>query len=268
MKIDTSMKLTQRDKKLLSILIVFVIIVAFVFLAIRPLTINYLAMRDQMIDEKNEQQINEAKEERLTSLQEDEKELNENLMQASSDYYEVMQSDEVDHLLTSLVMSQGLVSKNLEIVMPTEKFTIDAYEWSGLAQGTGQEEVAKIAATYELAEEEKMRDTEDSTEDSTEVSSEQSTEESAPQSNSQTLDTTDMSGILAVTATMTVQGEQEKMESLINTISEDYPAIRITSYSWDTDTTTTTADNLEQTVNTNNLLKLGLEIYMYEGERE
>lgn len=266
-----STQLTDRDKKLLFILGIVGIIAAFFLLAIRPLYQAITANDESISEAQTTLQVDQQKAVTLPLLTATNADAKIKILADTSDYYNTMTSDEVDKLLTSLVLSEGLISRDLTITMPTEEVTLSPYIYS-------TEKADADAAAEEKAEDEENTDSTASTaETSTDTSasstaSTSSTASGTTTASGDTSDTTSAStGVYAVEAVINVTGTKDSCTKLVDDLTTDFPSIRVTGFSWDEDSAynNTTYDangNVvinPSTVDTKNL-EVDLEIYMMD----
>ena len=126
--------MTERDKKLLVFLGIFVVVVGIGWLVLRPMT-------QQLSDTKYELAIAEEekleKEEKLTLLPLSEKQA-ENLRieidTLTEDYDSFMASQEIDRLLTTMALQHHLEARELNISMPEDYLLLAPYYASFTAQ--------------------------------------------------------------------------------------------------------------------------------------
>lgn len=113
-----TMKMTERDKKLLAGLGIFCIVAVLTMLVILPLYTANEVMKDQI--EANEEQIAimQQKEAELPMLRMGNEERREELLDVQKELYPLMRTQEVDRLLTEKVMLHGLSARKLQIAMP------------------------------------------------------------------------------------------------------------------------------------------------------
>lgn len=238
MKLDLNTELTQRDKKLLVALSCIVIVVGFVFLGIRPLYLNYDLTKQQLDEEIIKQSENENKVAMLNSVTATTQELKKKLNDITKDYYSMLQSDEIDKLLTELIVNYGLSARDLTITMPTEELALAPYEYS---------EAAKIEVQNDNEDNKETSDTQDGSEDTVKA---------------------DITGLYAAEVTVKVKGDTSIMKHLIDTLSLNYPSIRITGYSWGKTTDTYVQPTGDTFIEQSDELDMSLEIYMYKKDGE
>lgn len=143
MKITT--EITDRDKKLLLFLAIFVIVVVFGFFIIRPLAETDAALKEELAVQEELQIRTQQKLMLLPSMQANVEKTEEELAAAAEDFYPVMKSQEIDKLLTGIALSWGLESRQLVIQMPEGEMILDPFYASQaaleemLSQAIGQD---------------------------------------------------------------------------------------------------------------------------------
>lgn len=226
MKLELQTELTARDRKLLRMLLVLLIVVGFVMLGIHPLYRSYDFLREKKTQAEENRKINEKKVAEESELEQKKGQLMADAERMTTQYYPIMTSSEVDKLVTGIVLNEGLLSKNLSIQMPDEAVDMQPYTYSELN-----------ANTTDTDEEE-------------------------------TDDLDSSNPFEAATVSVSVQGDKENLNRLIDTLAVNYPSIRVVSYTWDTVTNTSVGDNLSTSVTVSDGLTLSLQIYMYIGKGE
>ena len=230
MKITT--EITDRDKKLLLFLAIFVIVVVFGFFIIRPLAETDAALKEELAVQEELQSRTRQKLMLLPSMQANVEKTEEELAAAAEDFYPVMKSQEIDKLLTGIALSWGLESRQLVIQMPEEEMILDPF-------------YASQAALEEMLSQAIGQDGEEQTDTVQKTS-------------------TPFYGIYAAQVMLTVKGERSVLEQMADEISEDYPAIRITGAVWGKENSSLRNEEGEYVSSLNDTLQLQMEIYMYK----
>ncbi len=135
------MTLTERDKKLLVFLGIFVVFVLLGWLGIRPMMKTITAAKDELAQAEQVKIEMEEKIQLLPSKQAMKISLEERLAEKSSTFYPVMQSQQIDKLITNLALTYSLEAKNLNIIMPQKYLSSAPYTYSDAhqAQSTASE---------------------------------------------------------------------------------------------------------------------------------
>ena len=261
-------QLTERDKKLLFGLGIIAIIAAFVLLGIRPLISSIQDRDDQITTAKDTLAIDQQEQAALPVMQKSNSDAESEITADTKDYYDKMTSDEVDKLLTSLVLSEGLSSKDLTITMPDAEADVSKYLYAestaeSSAEGTDMSSADSTASGTESS-------TESSASGKTNLTDSAAYESEASDMAS-SADSTGMAGtnVYAVEATMTVFGPQATCQKLIDDLTVQYPSMRLTGFAWDetaynTITTDSNGNIVVPTDSDTKVLKMNLEIYMVD----
>lgn len=227
------MVLTKRDKTLLQFLAIAVILVAFGSLLIFPQWNKMGKLSDRVAEKKLEQKEVQISIQQIPKLQQQIKENQTTYETAVKDFYPMMESHEIERMITKTILDQGLSSYDLEVSSRPTLSTMLPYFASAQAvvMGLSEEQITQAQQSQ------------------TDV-----------QQNTTTEDAKGGQKILySSRVRVTVVGNQDNMKKWIDTLYYSYPSIRITGYSVDSETvmnreTQTTADL--------STLNLGLELYM------
>lgn len=112
------MTLTERDKKLLVFLGIFIVVVGIGWLVIRPMVQNLGALDEEIALAEVEQMEREDKLGQLPLLVAQNEALNQQYEDESKVYYPLMQSQQIDELLTLRALAHNLEARQLNIKMP------------------------------------------------------------------------------------------------------------------------------------------------------
>lgn len=122
-----TMKMTERDKKLLAGLGVFCIVAILVMVVILPLYTANEVMKDQISSNEDQIELMRQKEAELPALRMGNEARREELLDAQKNLYSLLKTQEVDRLLTEKVMLHGLSARKLQITMPQESANVSGY---------------------------------------------------------------------------------------------------------------------------------------------
>ncbi|MCL2865341.1 MAG: hypothetical protein FWE25_07370 [Lachnospiraceae bacterium] len=139
--------MTERDKKLLMFLFLFVIVVAFVWWILLPSIDRISAVKADMDAAKMVKADIERKADRLPNIEETLHENQKELTALTEAFFPLMQAQEIDNLLTSKALSYGLSIRQLNIGTITSPAELVSYVGSQQAQ-----EEADAAAKQEAGE--------------------------------------------------------------------------------------------------------------------
>ena len=201
------MEITSRDKKILSVLSVLILVV-FGNFVIRPL----LAQRSELAEEfKEKQQTKETMEMAIASIPQKEARLKASradFEKETKDIYPMMESHKVERMITKLILNCGLSSRDFEISARPSVSVLTPYIESSLAKSLG------------------VKSSGDSTaEDSSKTAISQNVLYSYPVS-------------------VNILGTKANAKKLIDKIYADYPSIRIVSYGMSSETALTTSNKV------------------------
>ena len=120
-------KLTDRDKKLLSMLGFFIVAALILLLAVFPLYSANAAMKTQIRDNTERIAQMQQKEMDLAAVQTANRQKKEELAQIQENMFPRMKSQDIDRLLTEKVVANHLSTRKLQILMPEEAANVAAY---------------------------------------------------------------------------------------------------------------------------------------------
>lgn len=113
-----TLKVTERDKKLLVVLAVVLIVFGMGFGILLPLVEKGQELSEQLLEETVVKVTNKQKVDTLDALKKQEKTLGEEVSAVRSEFYEVTPSMEIDRMMTGMALAHGLVVKDLDITIP------------------------------------------------------------------------------------------------------------------------------------------------------
>jgi hypothetical protein len=250
MKMELAM--TERDKKLLVFLAIFVVIVCFGYWGVRPIWNSITEIEEQIADDEDIQAMNDIKISELPLIQKDIEDLENDISTARGNYFSMMTSDEVDRYFTDMVLSHNLSSYDLEITMPENSCNLQPYQYSKKFLKEDEEEtevdlshLSQIEQVEEEAEEEDAEDAEDEDQEDTD-------EEVAD------------NGIYVAEISMRLGGQLSDLTKLINELSNTDRKLRVSQYSYSTTQSIQTGEDETYEVSENRVLNMTVEIYMCE----
>lgn len=245
--------MTERDKKLLVFLASFLIIVGFAVLVFLPGMEKIDALNLEVDEAVETQQEMEIKVASLLQMNKNYEDTADQYQKAVKDFYPLMKSQEVDRLLTEIVLKCGLTATQLNIVMPGEPVVLTPYVGSALAL---EEEDRQEDGSEENA------DADDSTGSSADADADESTDSLADADADDPEDAADESEakslVYAADISLTVKGTQENTRRLLDQLS-GYPAIRLCGFQ--TENSTSDEDEAE-----GEITRFSLALYMCEKE--
>ncbi|MGN0377674.1 MAG: hypothetical protein ACI4ED_08565 [Suilimivivens sp.] len=191
-----NMAVTESDKKLLSLLAAFVLVILFIFFVFIPLSGK---------NSKLEKEIEEAKQQEMSmdmsaalagDMAATEQTVREQMAQVLQRFYPTLQSQQAENMVTILMLNHRLQIQNLSITMPEKASNLKWYQYSVNANPMVPDE--------------------------------------ALNENSETTETGSGFGVYTARVTCTAEGDGDDLMALVDDISINYPAISILSAEWST----------------------------------
>jgi hypothetical protein len=244
--------MSEKDKKLLACLGVFVVIVCFAYWGIRPILKSVTEIDEQIADDEDIQAMNDIKIAELPLIQKDVDQLESDIDAARDNYFSIMTSDEVDRYFTNMVLSYNLHSYDLTITMPDTSCDLQPYQYSGKFL-KGDEESESETDTSHLSQIEQV-------DEETAEEADGETDETAEAVEEEVAD----NGIYVAEVTMRLGGQLSDLTKLINDLSGTDQKLRVSQYSYSTTQSIQTGEDATYEVTENRVLNMTVEIYMCE----
>ncbi|MCR5232557.1 MAG: hypothetical protein K6E53_01420 [Lachnospiraceae bacterium] len=207
--------LTERDKKLLIFLSLFVIVVGIGYWGLRPIYKN-IKETDEAIEEAQAlKESNELKISQLPVYEKDNEELEKDIVAARQSFYPIMSSDEIDKMFTTMVLDYNLYSYFLRISIDEEELQSEPYQYSNKALGLEAEEEEGPPEELDTYDAQAV---DDYAEDQYAIPE---FEDEKPQT-----------GIYEARVNMQVGGRVDDMQRLIDDLSNKKDKMLLDSYSW------------------------------------
>ena len=251
-------ELTKRDKKLLILLGIILVVTGFVFLAIKPLAVRLKETKANLEKEEELREINQKKISLYSDLADYDDALHKKIEKNVEDFYEMMTSEEIDRMLTDMALGYHLEARNLDIQIPEEEEKLEPYVFSEAAKNklendSGYESISGAAGMYDveaMMEEKSMlsEDAKDTQEEETEAIEE---------------DTLTF-GIHTAQISMQLSGSEGNLKAMLENLLKKNKSLRLTGYSFDRNYNVYAGEYLGSVVRTENVLNITMEIYMYE----
>ena len=242
---NLSSALTSRDKKMLYALVFIVVIFLFGWCLIRPIYKKIVETSEQLEVAASVKATNEAKVIGYTNAANVTAKFEEELAASTEEYYDMMDSSQIDKLVTSYILNKGLIARNLTITMPNGPVSLSPYVYSDLY--SGPRAVVSEDTDYNadlkdselvIKEDEKknfayFKDavlgfiTGQTSEPLVYITT--PTVEYAEARNSS--GTSEYSGIYCVNITMLMEGDEETEQKVIDELSHN-PSVRVTGFNW------------------------------------
>ncbi len=246
------MKFTERDKKLIVFLSLFLLIVGIGYFVVRPLyeKVGQLQAQADELEMQVEQTQNYLV--RLPQLRKVNEELQGQKQDELQIFYPYMESQELDKMITGLTLHESLGAKNLTITIPDEPYVITPYFLS----------VPQPDEEGQLSESEQAYEAETSGDAAGQTDEAQTPDAQAG---------TDGSEQVLYVATLAVDatGTHEQLQAYIDLLSDDgeYPAIQVNSYTWNRENTVGTDELGAFMMQSGEALHIELSVYM-QGKEE
>ncbi len=215
-------EMTERDKKLLYMLGFIVIIFLFVIIADRPLFRKIRATNKEIEKEQATHDTIQMKLDRMSIVEGYREKIGSKVDLYAARYYPMMDSTQIDDLLTGRVLDQGLKAVDLYIDMPREAVELSPYPYSEAGKAMTEEGNASggngADPDYEQVE--------------AFTNTLQSGEAPDIEATSDQVVDTALSGVKAATVDMKVFGREERLKVLLDKLIADQ-SLRVTGYTWE-----------------------------------
>lgn len=260
------MKFTERDKKLIIFLSLFLLIVGLGYFVVRPLYLRVDELQTQADDLEMQARQTQSYLARLPQLRKVNEELKNDKQQALQDFYPYMESQELDKMITGLTLHESLGAKNLTITLPDVPYEITPYFLSVPQEGENGEQLSDSEQAYKdetsdtSAEDVQTEDTqtEDTQTDGTQIT------------DTQVQDAGEAQILYVAKLSIDVTGSHDQLQSYIDLLSDDtrYPAIQVDSYTWNNENTVSTDELGAFMLRSGDALHVELSVYMQGQEQE
>lgn len=207
--------LTERDKKLLIFLSLFVIVVGIGYWGLRPMYKNIKTTNEEIVDAQELKDSNELKIQQLPIYEKDSAELEESIVSARQSFYPIMTADELDKMFTGMVLDYNLYSYFLRISIDEEELQSEPYMYSKKALGLEEEEEEGPPEDLDTYDAQAVDDYAEDQYATPEF------EDEKPQT-----------GIYEAKVNMQVGGRPEDLQRLIDNLSVQKDKMLLDSYSW------------------------------------
>ena len=198
--------LNNKDKKTIAIVLFAALVFAIAWFLIRPTVTSIMNTNEKIEEAELTQEEYRNKLIYLTSAEELYGKAVDDLNESTKDYYELMDSSEIDRMVTSYVLQTGLFAESLSIKMPDEAVEEKPYLYSTIAEENDSSTVSSTAGADTLL----------------------TTYDNARRNAS----STKSSGVQCAGISLTITGSKAACQALIDDLCTK-PAVRITSFEWD-----------------------------------
>ena len=240
------MQMTEKDKKLIVFLAIFVILVAGGYWGIYPVVSNIFSVQEQIEDEKALQDMNMVKMAQAPLLVADNEQVETEMAVLKESFFPVMSSAQVDKYMTGLILDYQLYAYDLSISMPQEEAVNEPYQFS---------EKAVLEETEEFV---------DSQADMQADSSVDISEDDDFMSETPVFEEDVATGIYKVGVTVRVGGDKANIQRMIDDLSLSKQKLHLISYNWDEESSISFAEDGTYDVNTDCTLTMSMNLYMCE----
>lgn len=202
-------ELTQRDKKLLVFLGVFVIVVCIGYWGIKPMIQNIIKYNEEIEIQQEEKDLGDLKVSQLPMMVAENSYYEEEILKSRSTFYPMMTSDEIDKLFTGMILDYNLYAYEMDINIPNEECELNPYKY--VEEKDDEDEVYTVDDYYAQYV---------TSEDGDEVVFEEKTE----------------TGIYMSTVKMRVGGNASALQKFIDDLSNSDKKQLVSDYKWDVKT--------------------------------
>ena len=221
-------RITERDKKLLYLLGFIVIAFIFGWLIMRPMIVVINKTDESIKAAEDLKRQNEFKVTGVGSARTLVERFRTDLDDSMAEYYEPMDSSEIDRLITSYVLGKGLYAKDLIISMPGEPVSETPYLYS--------EAAAKAERLQSMAGNEHITDDTDSSVSADSAFGtlfEYSESPMEVYSDAQMgIADTNVAGVCCADVTIVMTGDPDIEQALLDEVMYK-PSVRLTGFAWD-----------------------------------
>lgn len=236
------MQMTEKDKKLIVFLAIFVILVAGGYWGIYPIVSNIFSIQEQIEDEQALQDMNMIKMAQAPLLVADNEQVEAEMSTLKENFFPVMSSAQVDKYMTGLILDYQLYAYDLSISMPQEEATNEPYQFSEKAVLEEMEEDTDIP-----------EDTSADTDSEDDFMSEKPV-----------FDEDVSTGIYQVGVTVRVGGDKANLQRMIDDLSLSEQKLHLIGYDWDEESSISFTEDGTYDVNTECTLRMSMNLYMCE----
>ena len=149
------MAMTERDKKLIVMLAIIVIVVSIGYWGIRPAIQALIAANEDIAEQEEIRELNDLKIAQIPILQARTEQYEAEVDKLKEDYLPYMNSDEIDKMFTGMVLERGLFAYDLDIALENVPASLNPYAFSKMAtdpyysvasEEEEEEEIGSLAA--------------------------------------------------------------------------------------------------------------------------
>lgn len=239
-------QMTERDKKLLAFLAIFVILAVGGYWGIYPAVVGLQETNQQIEEALNLRDQNENKIVQKPMIEADNQKLEAELVNLKAEFFPMMTSAQVDRYMTGMILDYDLYAYDLDIEMPEQgaDAVVEMYQHAKNEEGSAGQEMSAAEEVESYA---------------ADAVDEEVDETAEPEA------VTDVStGIRQVTVSMRVGGGEEDIQRLIDALSQPDEKLHLISYSWGEESSISNTDDGDYEVSMERTLTMGINLYMCE----
>lgn len=145
-----NMTITESDKRLLSFLTAVLLLLLLVFLVLRPLADKNSDLKRQITAAKDQEVVMDLGAALAEDAEKVEEETGEQLEETLKRYYQNLQSQDAEKMVTTLLFNHRMQIKNLTVTMPDTKSDLKWYQYSEKAatEIAGEEKIEGQTGIY------------------------------------------------------------------------------------------------------------------------
>lgn len=145
-----NMTITESDKRLLSFLAAVLLLLLLVFLVLRPLADKNSDLKRQITAAKDQEVVMDLGAALAEDAEKVEEETGEQLEETLKRYYQNLQSQDAEKMVTTLLLNHRMQIKNLTVTMPDTKSDLKWYQYSEKAatEIAGEEKIEGQTGIY------------------------------------------------------------------------------------------------------------------------
>ena len=125
--------MTERDKKLIVMLAIIVIVVSIGYWGIRPAIQAMILANEEIIEQEELKELNDMKIAQIPILQDRTEQYEADVEELKKEYLPYMNSDEIDKMFTGMVLERGLFAYDLDINIESTPASLQPYSFSKMA---------------------------------------------------------------------------------------------------------------------------------------
>ncbi len=145
-----NMTITESDKRLLSFLTAVLLLLLLAFLVLRPLADKNSDLKRQITAAKDQEVVMDLGAALAGDAEKVEEETGEQLEETLKRYYQNLQSQDAEKMVTTLLLNHRMQIKNLTVTMPDTKSDLKWYQYSEKAatEIAGEEKIEGQTGIY------------------------------------------------------------------------------------------------------------------------